>query len=132
MPLPILAWAVFAAASRSPVFNPPLDRPYRVVIHQERAQSGVTRRYELERRLIFHRNGAALVAEMTLVRVWQDSGGDAGRRFEMAAGALKDRIVRFRLAADGAVTSVDDEAALWAATLAGVAATASAAGGDDP
>ena len=109
-------------------FAPPLDRPYRVILHQERTQAGVTRRYEIERRLVFHRNADGLIADMTLVRIWQDAGGDSGRRFEAAVGALKGRTLRFHLADDGSVTAIDDEAAIWAAAMAEVAQAATPAG----
>lgn len=124
--LPAAAVAVSAPAAP---FAPPIDRPLRILVHQERVQAGVTHRYEIERSVVFRHSEAGTIAEMTLLRVWQDGGGDSGRRFEAAAGALKGRVIRFHLSATGVVTGIDDEAALWAATLAGIAAIGLPPGG---
>ena len=125
------AQVVAPAPAAAPVtFAPPLDRTLHVLFHEERVQAGVTRRYELERQLVFRRDGASWIAEMTLMRVWQDVGGAAGQRFEAAAGALKGRVVRLHLAADGTVRAIDQEDELWAMTLAGIVGAAGVARAD--
>jgi len=132
MPL-ILAAALGAAAVQTPapapaLLAPVLDRPYRLVFEDERVDPSGTRHFRVERTVVFHREPGGLLAVVTLVAVWTDAAGEFGRRFTTATSALKDRPVRFHLSPDGRVSSIDDEPAVWAAVVAGVAAIASTSG----
>lgn len=113
--------AVLALATAEPAtapLDPVLDRPYRLTVSEERSVSGRLRHFVAERRVVFHRDNGLLVADVTLVAMNQDIGGEAGRRFDAVAAALRRRPVRFRLATDGSLVGIDDEAAVWAAMAA--------------
>ena len=102
--------------------SPVLDRPYRIITSQQHRIGETVRRFTTERRVVFRREpGGGLNAEMVLLAVSTDLPGAGAQRFAIAAGALRDRLVRVHLAPDGTVTAIDDEERLRAAMAAGVA-----------
>lgn len=117
-PLAALAWV----QAGQPHLSPIVDRPYHFVAEETRTVAGTPRRFMAERRIIFRRNGDALVAEVTLERLTTDAPAEVARRFLTGSGGLKGRTVRFRLAPDGSVANIDDQEAVWAAMVAGIGA----------
>lgn len=113
----LAALALAAGEVPTAVLRPVLDRPYRLTVSEERGIEGRVFRFSAERRLVFHREGGGFLAEVTLLRVSQDIGGAAGRRFETALGVLRDRTERFHLGVDGTLVAIDDEAALTTAMI---------------
>ena len=124
MIFPVLA-ALLGVAADQPAFDPLLDRPYQVAFDDERADASGVRHFHLDRTVTFSREPDGLLAAVTLVAVTTDASGEVGRRFLIGAGALKGRTVRFHLDRNGSVRAIDEEAAVWAAIVGGVAAIGS-------
>jgi len=128
----IAAVALAAAATQAPaLLAPVLDRPYRLVFEDERNGPDGIQHFRIERTVVFKSEPEGFRADVTLVDVRTDASGEIGRRFLMATGALRNRTVTFHLSPDGSVRAIDDEAAVWSAIVAGVAAIAPQAGGEN-
>lgn len=125
--LALLIPVVVVAPAAQPGFAPPSDVAFRHVMTEQREHAGVTRRFEIERRVIFHATAAGFDADVTLVRVDQ-SAGQPGKMFMAGVSALKDHTIRFRLDPTGAVRSIDDEDAVWSAFCDGVEAMTAGSG----
>lgn len=93
-----------------------------MVVEEERTDAAATRHFTLERDVVFRAEGDGVVAEVTLVTVRSDTSGAFADRFTRAASALKGQPVRLRLARDGSLTGIADEATLWARITDAVAA----------
>ncbi|WP_423604956.1 hypothetical protein [Sphingomonas sp. MS122] len=118
----LIALAGQATAVR---FDPPLDKPLRVVTEAVRTDSGVTRRFVNARRVVFRRVDAQLKAEVTIegsepIGPSDDPAAMARAGFAHIAG----RTIMFQLDAGGRVVVVEDHAVVWRAMLDGFAAQA--------
>lgn len=114
-----------AAQATTARFDPPLDKPLRVVTEAVRTDGGVTRRFVNARRVVFRRTDVQLRAEVTIERSEpagpsDDPAAMARAGFEHIAG----RVITFRLDAAGQVTAVEDHASVWRTMLDGFAAQA--------
>lgn len=126
----LIAALVLTAQAVAVQFAPPLDVPLRVVTEAERTDSGVTRRFVTAKRVVFHRDGAGFVAELT-VQPGATPGSDDDPTAMFAAGLarLAGRKLVFNLDGQGRITAMTDQAGAWQAMLDGVAALAPAGGG---
>lgn len=115
--------AVPAPAAVSTVaFAPPVDRPLLFRVEERRDEGAGRRRFLVERRVRFRRDGPGWLAEVTLLRAWTDRDDAVARRFLAGVRALDGRVLRYRLVGDGRVAGVEAEDAVWAAMLGGFAA----------
>lgn len=108
---------------------PVTGKPYRLVLIEERRDDRGTQRFTSERRLVFHTLPAGTALDLTITTSTAPPGGP-GAMFAAAMAGLKGRTIRFLLDADGQVTSIDEEDAVWNALCAAVdrAADATVAG----
>lgn len=115
--LAIVAQAVTAG------FAPPLNMPIRVITTAERTDDGITRRFVSAKRVVFRRDGAGFLAEVT-VEPGTSTGSDEDSAATFAGGMarLAGRTLVFRLDAQGRVVGMIDQAAAWAVLLDGFAA----------
>lgn len=104
-----LASVPAAAAAR---FDPPLDRPLRLVTTETRKAQTGTQEFAIERDLVFAREGDGYRATVT-VRPLRTSGSSAARMFTAAAAPFVGEPMIVHLDAAGAITAIDDEAQLW-------------------
>ncbi len=102
--LAVLLWSSAAAAE----FRPVEDRAYRYHTAETRTADGVIRRFHASRSVVFHRTDAGYDVTVTLDAVDEQAGGDVGRMFLAATGALLHRPLRYRLDANGAIVGVED------------------------
>ena len=102
--LPLVVWSTSAAAS----FHPVVDRPYRYETVETRTADGVMRQFRASRTVVFQRTDMGYDVTITLDAVDQQAGGDVGRMFLAATGALLHRPLLYRLDAAGAVLDVVD------------------------
>ncbi|MCW4463342.1 hypothetical protein OK349_16635 [Sphingomonas sp. BT-65] len=106
-------------------FDPPLDKPLRVVTESIRTDGGVTRRFVNARRVVFRRADAQLRAEVTIEGSEPTGPSDDPAAMARAGFAhIAGRTIIFRLDPTGQVTAVEDHAAVWQAMLDGFAAQA--------
>ena len=102
--LPVAFWSGAALAS----FHPVEDRRYRYDTVETRTADGVVRRFHASRSVVFHRTADGYDASVTLDAVDQQAGGDVGRMFLAATGALLHRTLQYRLDINGTVLEVVD------------------------
>ncbi|WP_343519310.1 hypothetical protein [Sphingomonas sp.] len=118
----LVAIAGQVAAAR---FDPPLDKPLRVVTESVRTDGGVTRSFVNARRIVFRRAGTELRTEVTIEGSEPTGPTDDPAAMARAGFAhIAGRTIIFRLDAAGRVMLVEDHAAVWRAMLDGFAAQA--------
>lgn len=98
---------------------PITGKPYRLVLVEERRDDRGVQRFTSERRLVFHPSEDRIALDLSVISSTAPPGGP-GAMFTAAMAGLKGRTIRFLLDADGTVTGVDDEEALWNAMCAAV------------
>ena len=89
-------------------FHPVTDRPYRYDTVETRTADGVVRTFRASRTVLFHRTAAGYDVTVTLGAIDEHAGGDVGRMFMAATGALLRKPLRYRLDASGTVLDIAD------------------------
>lgn len=117
---------IAGALVQSALFNPPIDRPLTQITEQVHADAAGERRYRVERTLRFSRDADGLFADLTLIRT---DGQADDQRFERGLAGLKGRTIRYRLDAQGRLTTIPGMEGHWAAFSAGLAESAAPAAG---
>ncbi len=112
---------VAGALVQSALFNPPIDRPLVQITEQVRSDAAGERRYRVERALRFGRDADGLFADLTLTRI---DGAADDNRFEQGLAGLKGRTIRYRLDAQGRLTTIPGMDGHWAAFSAGLTQSA--------
>lgn len=103
-------WPGAATARLTPV----IGKPYRLILVEERRDDRGVQRFVSERRLVFQALATGIALDLTITSNTAPQGGP-GAMFAAAMSGLKDRTIRFLLDADGQVTGIDDEDAVWSA-----------------
>lgn len=122
-----LASVPAAAAAR---FDPPLDRPLRLVTSEVRKTQTGTEEFAIERDLVFAREGGGYRATMT-ARPLRTAASTAGKMFTAAVAPFVGEPIVIHLDAAGAITAIDGEEQLWdrlCAALEGMATGKGATG----
>lgn len=126
-----LALGIAALPQGVPVarLTPVTGKAYRLVLVEERRDDRGVQRFTSERRLVFHRLANGFALDLTITESTTPPGGP-GTMLGAAMAGLKGRSFRFLLDAEGRVTSIDDEDAVWNALCDAVdrAANATVAG----
>ena len=99
--------ALYVSAANA-AFHPVEDRSYRYDTVEIRTAGGVVRRFHTRRSIVFRRTADGYEATVTLEAFDHQAGGDVGRMFEAATGALLHRPLHYRLDAMGKVIAVED------------------------
>ena len=103
-------WPGAATARLTPV----IGKPYRLILVEERRDDRGVQRFVSERRLVFQALATGIALDLTITSNTAPQGGP-GAMFAAAMSGLKGRTIRFLLDADGQVTGIDDEDAVWSA-----------------
>lgn len=124
--------AAILLAAQATTFAPPLDQPLRAMTEASRTDAGVTRRFTNARRIVFQREGKGYRAEVTIESGAPVATGDDDPAAMFRAGftRIAGRSIVLHLDPAGRVTRVDDQAAVWAAVLDGIAGLAPTGTGD--
>lgn len=115
--------AQLAAAAAQPGLRPVTDHPYRITVSETRTSDGVPHRFVARRTLVFRRDGAGLVAELTLEAVEHDRDA-IGLSFAALNAGLLHRTQRLHLDADGQIVAIDDQDRTFDAILGAMAGLA--------
>ena len=107
LPVALLSGAVWSGAAAAS-FHPVEDRPYRYDTVETRTADGVVRRFHASRTVVFHRTATGYDVSVTLDSVDEQAGGDVGKMFLTATGALLHRALSYRLDSDGTLLDIAD------------------------
>lgn len=124
----MIAMIVAVAAVEAPRFAPPDGVVLHCTLDDTRSVAGEARRFGLRRRVVFRRAGDGWTAEVVLVEIRTDRDDPVARRYRAGVGGLSGVTLRYRITADGRVTGLDDEAAVWAAWRRGITGMVGAKG----
>ncbi len=113
-----LGWPGIAQAT----FAPPIDQPLRHRLTEQRIVGATNERFTSERLIRFSRDGDGYVAHVILMG-GATPGQGAGAIFSWMMTAFAGRTLVFRLDKQGAVTAIEDQAALWEQLCTTIAAT---------
>lgn len=95
-------------------FAPPVDKPIRQIVTEERRNGAQVQQFTIERRLTFRAMPAGYVLELVTEQIG-DRRQVATAMFAAGMAGLVGRTLRYQMNADGIVTGIDDQAAIWAA-----------------
>lgn len=95
---------------------------FQVHLTSEHGDGQVTKRFSVDRTMIFHRTAAGYTIDVTGGPA-EASDAVSRQMFTSAMAALTNRTVRFRVDRAGAPLSIDDEGAIWDAFCSAIEAT---------
>ena len=129
---PLFSAALIAAApDPAPRFAPPLNQWLTYEQVEERNDAGAVTRYHIARRIRFSVEDAGYLAEVETLTIDGGIASGPGALFESAMAALKGSTIRLHLDAQGAITAIDDQAALMARLRDAIVAAATAMASPD-
>lgn len=109
-----LIGAAMLAPAPAARFAPPLNQWVTHVLEETRDDAGARTQFRLTRRVRFSAEGAGFLAEVETLGADGGVGDGPGALFESAMAAFRGTTIRLHLDADGAVQSIDDQAAVMA------------------
>lgn len=121
----VAATALIAApvtAQRTPQLAPIGGQPYHVKLVEQRSDGGTTRRFQVERTVVFNPLADGFAIDVTTGAALASEDTPDNRMFASGMAALAGRTIRFRVDGGGALKSIDDEDAIWDAFCAAIEA----------